>query len=160
MRSAVYASQNVNKAYVRGINARLKIELSKNISFDNTVSQTYGRYKNANGTEKPLDHIPPVFGKSTLTYTGKKFSTEVFGMYNGWKKIKDYNPDGEDNGQYATAEGMPSWFTVNWRGNYAFNKNITLQLAVENISDKNYRYFASGFSAPGRNFVAAIRAVF
>lgn len=160
VRSAVYASQNVNKAYVRGINARLKIELSKNISFDNTVSQTYGRYKNANGTEKPLDHIPPVFGKSTLTYTGKKFSTEVFGMYNGWKKIKDYNPDGEDNGQYATAEGMPSWFTVNWRGNYAFNKNITLQLAVENISDKNYRYFASGFSAPGRNFVAAIRAVF
>ena len=160
VRSAVYASQNVNKAYVRGINARLKIELSKNISFDNTVSQTYGRYKNANGTEKPLDHIPPVFGKSTLTYTGKKFSTEVFGMYNGWKKIKDYNPDGEDNGQYATAEGMPSWFTVNWRGNYAFNKNITLQLAVENISEKNYRYFASGFSAPGRNFVAAIRAVF
>jgi hemoglobin/transferrin/lactoferrin receptor protein len=158
VKSAVYASQNVNKAYVRGINARLKIELSKKWSIDNTVSQTYGRYKNPNGTEKPLDHIPPVFGKSSLTYADNKFSTEVYGMYNGWKKIKDYNPDGEDNGQYATPEGMPSWFTINWRGNYAFTKNITLQLAVENIADKNYRYFASGFSAPGRNFIIALRA--
>ena len=160
VRSAVYASQNVNKAYVRGINARLKIELSKNLSFDNTVTQTYGRYKNANGTEKPLDHVPPVFGKSSLAYTGNKFSTEVYGMYNGWKKIKDYNPDGEDNGQYATTEGMPSWFTINWRGSYTFSKCISLQLAVENIADKNYRYFASGFSAPGRNFIIALSSSF
>jgi hemoglobin/transferrin/lactoferrin receptor protein len=158
VKSAVYASQNVNKAYVRGINARLKIELGKKLSFDNTVSQTYGRYKNPDGTEKPLDHVPPVFGKSSVTYTDNKFSTEVFGMYNGWKKIKDYNPDGEDNGQYATPDGMPSWFTINWRGSYMFNKYITLQLAVENIADKNYRYFASGFSAPGRNFIIALRA--
>ena len=156
--SAVYASQNVNKAYIRGINARLKIGFGKKILFDNTVSQTYGRYKNRDGTEKPLDHVPPVFGKSSLTYTDAKFITEVYGMYNGWKKIKDYNPDGEDNGQYATPEGMPSWFTINWRGSYAFTKNLTLQLAIENITDKNYRYFASGFSAPGRNFVIALRA--
>ena len=158
VKSAVYASQNVNKAYVRGINARLKIELSKKWSLDNTVSQTYGRYKNSNGTEKPLDHVPPVFGKSSFIYTDTKFTTEVYGMYNGWKKIKDYNPDGEDNGQYATVDGMPSWFTINWRGSYSFTKNVTLQLAVENIADKNYRYFASGFSAPGRNFIVALRA--
>ena len=72
-------------------------------------------------------------------------------MFNGWKKIKDYNPDGEDNGQYATPDGMPSWFTLNWRSSYSFKRNLTLQAGVENIFDKNYRYFASGFSAPGRN---------
>ncbi len=158
VKSAVYASQNVNKAYVRGFNARLKIELSKKISWDNTISQTYGRYKNPDGSEKPLDHVPPVFGKTSLTYAGNKFSTEVYGLFNGWKKIKDYNPDGEDNGQYATADGMPSWFTFNWRGSYTFTKNLTLQAGVENIVDRNYRYFASGFSAPGRNFIIALRA--
>ena len=158
VKCAVYASQNVNKAYVRGINARLKVELSKKISWDNTISQTYGRYKNADGTEKPLDHVPPVFGKTSLAYNDKKISTEIYGMFNGWKKIKDYNPDGEDNGQYATADGMPSWFTFNWRGSYKFSKNFTLQAGVENISDRNYRYFASGFSASGRNFIVALRA--
>ncbi len=160
VKSAVYASQNVNKAYVRGINARLKVELSKTISWDNTISQTYGRFKNPDGSKKPLDHVPPVFGKTGLTYTGKKLSTEFYCMFNGWKKIKDYNPDGEDNGQYATPDGMPAWLTLNWRGSYTFSKNLTLQGGVENISDRNYRYFGSGFSAPGRNFIVALRASF
>lgn len=159
VQSAVYASQNVNKAYVRGINARLKIELGSKISWDNTISQTYGRYKNPDESEKPLDHVPPTFGKTSLTYAGKKLNTEFYGMFNTWKKIKDYNPDGEDNGQYATADGMPGWFTINWRGSYAFTKNFTLQAGIENIGDRNYRYFASGFSAPGRNFIITLRAV-
>jgi hemoglobin/transferrin/lactoferrin receptor protein len=157
VKSAVYASQNVNKAFIYGINARLKIELSKKLSWDNTISQTYGRIKNPDGTKKPLDHVPPVFGKTSLTYSDKKISTEVYCMFNGWKKIKDYNPDGEDNGQYATPDGMPSWLTINWRGSYSFNKNFTLQAGVENITNRNYRYFASGFSAPGRNFILALR---
>lgn len=158
VKSAVYASQNVNKAYVYGINARLKIELGKKVSWDNTINQTYGRYKNPDGSKKPMDHVPPVFGKTSLTYSDKKFSTEFYCMFNSWKKIKDYNPDGEDNGQYATVDGMPAWFTFNWRGSYAFTKNLTLQAGVENIGDRNYRYFASGFSAPGRNFIVALRA--
>lgn len=157
---AVYASQNTNKAYVRGINARLKIELGKKFAWDNTISQTYGRFVNPDGSKKPLDHVPPVYGKTGLSYTGKKLSMEVYGMFNGWKRIKDYNPDGEDNGQYATPDGMPSWFTLNWRGSYPFAKWLTLQGGVENITDRNYRNFASGFSAPGRNFVVALRAAF
>lgn len=158
VKSAVYASQNVNKAYIRGLNARLKLELGKRISLDNTISQTFGRYKKDDGSKIPLDHVPPLFGKTNLSYNGKKFSTEVYGIYNGWKRIKDYNPDGEDNGQYATPDGMPAWFTLNWRASYLFTKNITLQGGVENMLDRNYRYFASGFSAPGRNFIIALRA--
>lgn len=158
--SAVYANQNTNKAFVRGLNARLKIELSKSLSWDNTISQTYGRYINPDKTKKPLDHVPPVFGKSSLSYVAKKFNAEFFMQFNGWKKIKDYNPDGEDNGQYATAEGMPSWMTLNLRGSYIIKKYLTVQAGIENILDRNYRYFASGFSAPGRNFLVALRTNF
>lgn len=158
--SAVYANQNVNKAFVRGLNARLRVELCKSLTWDNTITQTYGRFINPDKTKKPLDHIPPVFGKSSLTYTAQKFNTEFFMQFNGWKKIKDYNPDGEDNGQYATVDGMPSWLTLNWRGSYTIRKYLTIQAGVENILDRNYRYFASGFSAPGRNFILALRSSF
>jgi hemoglobin/transferrin/lactoferrin receptor protein len=154
---AVYASRNMSKAYVRGINGRLKINFSKKVSWDNTITKTYGRYNLSNGT-KPLDHVPPVFGKTGFTYTNKKFNTEIYLLFNGWKKIKDYNLDGEDNQQYATSDGMPGWLTVNWRGSYTFTKFLSLQAGVENIADRNYRYFASGFSAPGRNFIVALRA--
>lgn len=154
---AVYSSQNINRAYVRGINGRLKINLGKKVSWDNTITQTYGRY-NLPKSKIPLDHVPPVFGKTSFTYTSKKFNTETYLLFNGWKKIQDYNPDGEDNQQYATPDGMPGWLTINWRGSYAFTKYLTLQAGIENITDRNYRNFASGFSAPGRNFIVALRA--
>lgn len=160
VKSAVYANQNVNRAYIRGMNTRLKIDFSKKVSLDNTISQTFGRYVDDNGGKKPMDHIPPVFGKTSISYVDKKLNMEAYILYNGWKKIEDYNPDGEDNGQYATADGMPSWITVNWRASYDLKKYISLQLGVENITDRNYRNFASGFSAPGRNFIIAIRSTF
>lgn len=158
--SAVYANQNVNKAYSRGLNGRLKVNFSATVSWDNTITQTYGRYVNADKTKKPLDHIPPVFGKSALRYNGKKLDLEGFLLFNGWKRSKDYNPDGEDNGQYATADGMPSWMTLNFRASFTIKKYLQLQAGVENILDRNYRYFASGFSAPGRNFIIALRSAF
>ncbi len=160
VKSAVYASQNVRSAYVMGFNARLKILLAANCWFENTLSYNYGRYKNPDGNMTPLDHVPPLFGKSSLSYSHKKFNAEVYGLFNGWKKVKNYNPEGEDNLQYATPDGMPSWFTVNWRSSYSILQQVTLQASVENITDRNYRYFASGFSAPGRNFVFGLRIVF
>nr|HQV06063.1 TonB-dependent receptor [Chitinophagaceae bacterium] len=93
-------------------------------------------------------------------YAKNPFNTELYCMFNGWKRIKNYYLFGEDNVQYATPDGMPGWFTLNWKAGYALSNHLQLQLAVENILDKNYRYFASGFSAAGRNFVVALRVGF
>jgi hemoglobin/transferrin/lactoferrin receptor protein len=98
--------------------------------------------------------------RGSLSYVNKKFSSEIFVLYNSWKKIKDYYLNGEDNEQYATAEGMPAWFTVNLNASYKFQKNITFQFAIENVFDTQYRTFASGINAPGRNFVVALRCNF
>ena len=84
----------------------------------------------------------------------------MYAMYNGWKKIADYNPSGEDNAQYATPDGTPPWATLNVKTSLHVHKAITLQLGVENIFDRAYRHFASGFSAPGRNFIVALRSNF
>ncbi|HVG40839.1 MAG TPA: hypothetical protein VM888_04430, partial [Chitinophagaceae bacterium] len=69
----------------------------------------------------------------------------------------DYYISGEDNAQYATADGTPPWVTLNFKSTITIVKHLALQLGVENIADRNYRYFASGFSAPGRNFIVALR---
>ena len=179
--SGVYANQNRNKAYVYGANASVAIDILPNLSFQSIINFSKGRFetnagetsniykKQQDGTykivseqvdSKPLDHIPPVFGKTSLRYYKQRYEFEAFAMYNGWKHLDDYNADGEDNAQYATADGMPSWYTVNLRGKYSISKNIAVQLAIENILDRNYRHFASGFSAPGRNFIGSIRVQF
>ena len=157
---AVYANRNVKEAYTYGFNTNLTVDFTDQLSFFGTVTYTYGRFENPNGTKTPQDHIPPVFGKGSLKYTHPGFETEGYVLFNGWKKIKDYNLDGEDNQQYATPDGMPSWFTLNWRNSFRISKMAQVQFAIENILDRNYRYFASGFSAPGRNYVIALRATF
>jgi len=158
--SAVYANRNVKKAYTYGFNTNISVDLTGQLSFFGTVTYTYGRFKNPNGTKIPQDHIPPVFGKGSLKYTHSRFETEAFVLFNGARKIKNYNLDGEDNQQYATPNGMPSWYTLNWRNSVRVAKMLQLQFAIENMLDRNYRYFASGFSAPGRNYVIALRASF
>ena len=180
VKSQVMASQNVNKANLYGFTFDATVDIIKGLRFNTTLSYTKGRYKtdasktssvyekqpngtyalvNKNVSSKPLDHIPPVIGKTSIAYQHKKlFSTELFLLYNGWKRLENYNADGEDNAQYATADGMPSWLTVNWKANVSITKNLQVQAGVENILDRNYRYFASGFSAGGRNFILALRA--
>jgi hemoglobin/transferrin/lactoferrin receptor protein len=179
VKSQVLASQNRNKAYIYGVNASIAADISEHFSASSSINFTRGRFetnagersavyqKQANGTytvvqafvsSKPLDHIPPVFGKTSVQYTNKAFQAELFALYNGWKRLDDYNADGEDNAQYATADGSPSWFTINLRSSYRINSHLTVQAAVENLFDRNYRYFGSGFSAPGRNFIVALRA--
>ena len=181
VKSQVLASQNVNRANVFGFCILAEAKLKNGFAFASTISVTKGIFLtdnskpskifekqpagnyalvNKNVSSKQLDHIPPVIGKTSIAYEYKKLNTSLFFMYNGWKKLDKYNADGEDNDQYATADGMPAWVTVNWNGSCNFNKYIQLQLAVENILDRNYRYFASGFSAPGRNFIVAVRASF
>ncbi|MGZ8537521.1 MAG: hypothetical protein ACXWV9_04610, partial [Flavisolibacter sp.] len=122
---------------------------------------TYGRLEPNKGTQVPLDHIPPVYGKTALSYFQKIVSAEMYALYNGWKNLEDYNTTGgEDNLQYATPEGMPSWFTINFKSTIRLHEKLSLQAGVENIFDRNYRQFASGFSAPGRNYIFAIRSNF
>ncbi|MES2776397.1 MAG: TonB-dependent receptor [Bacteroidota bacterium] len=153
----VKASQNVAKARLYGFSGGLTFTPVTELNVYGSVTYTYGQYTKPTGVKVPLDHVPPVFGKAGISYNKKKFLTEIFAMYNGWKKIADYNPDGEDNQQYATPDGVPSWVTLNWRGQYDATKNLTVQLAVENITDRNYRVFASGFSAPGLNFLLSAK---
>ncbi|HMK03033.1 MAG TPA: TonB-dependent receptor, partial [Ferruginibacter sp.] len=179
VKSQVLASQNVNRANLYGFSFGINADLFKGFNFNTTLSYTKGRFKtdasktssvyekqsngtyalvNRNVSSRPLDHIPPVIGKSSVSYQHRIFNTELFLLYNGWKRLDDYNPDGEDNAQYATADGMPSWMTLNWRGSVNITKYLQAQVAVENLLDRNYRYFASGFSAAGLNLIIGLRA--
>lgn len=159
VKSQVLANQNKAHAYLYGASVNASWNFLKNTTVEGIITYTYGRYT-SNETTVPLDHIPPLYGRIGIKHTAQKWNAEIFSLFNGWKRLDDYNPYGEDNLQYATADGMPSWYTVNIRAGISVIKPVLLQLALENIFDKNYRHFASGISAPGRNFVLSIKASF
>ena len=156
VKSQVFANQNKGRAYIYGFSSNLKSRFNKDLSLSLSVNYTYGRVK-PDSSDAPLDHIPPFMTRLALNYNNEKFSSDFFINYNGWKKIKDYYLNGEDNEQYATPEGMPAWFTANFRVSYQLHKLITAQVGIDNIFDNQYRTFASGINAPGRNIFATLK---
>jgi hemoglobin/transferrin/lactoferrin receptor protein len=159
--SQVQALQNVNDGFIEGVTGTFEADFNDSWSFLTTATYTYGRYHDVElDTTVALDHIPPAFGKTALIYHNDKLRAELYTIYNGWKLLKDYSPSGEDNLQYATPYGMPSWMTLNAKVTWQAIRNVALQAGVENIMDTHYRVFASGISAPGRNLVVTLRGNF
>ena len=146
--SQVLANQNRNEARVYGATATVSMDIGNTISVFSTINITRGNFdtntdvpsnvfqKQPDGSykmvsipvgTKPLDHIPPVFGKTSVSFHVKRFKAELYCIYNGWKHLDDYNADGEDNPQYATVDGMPAWYTLNLKT----RTNITQQFALQ-----------------------------
>ncbi len=160
--AAVKTTVNAAKAFNKGINANFTAQVTPVITVFSTITYTYGRIKEAAG-KYPLDHIPPVYGKTSVVGNLKKIRAEIFALYNGEKSSKNFNLRGEDNQVYSAdpVKGLfPGWVTFNANCSYQFNKNFRMQLSMENITDKFYRYFASGVSAAGRNLGVTARYSF
>lgn len=158
-RSQVQAMQNVDRAYIRGVSTTYSVQFYEYYTLLSTFTYTYGKYKDIEkGSIIPLDHISPIFGKTGIKFNKKHLQCEFYSLYNGWKRLKDYSPSGEDNLQYATSIGMPAWFTLNIKASFKVGEEATVQAGVENILDTHYRYFASGISAAGRNVYITLRA--
>jgi hemoglobin/transferrin/lactoferrin receptor protein len=155
--SRVLANQNKRKASLWGFNTGIEADAYDNFAVFGSISYTRGRIQQGEGEDTPLDHVPPLYGRIGGRWHTSRASVEGYALFNGKKKLEDYNLEGEDNLQYAPAEGMPEWYTINLRGSYRFSRHLTLQAGIDNIFDVQYRAFASGINGPGRNFWVTVR---
>ncbi|TDB67576.1 TonB-dependent receptor [Arundinibacter roseus] len=156
--SRIIANQNELRAAVRGMSLELNLYPAKGWRVMATYNVTKGTIQQSDKNRSPLDHIPPQYGKGSVEWTYKKWRMEALSMFNGWKRIEEYRLNAEDNESGATPDGMPSWWTLNLRAACRLSPTLTIQFAAENLLDTNYRMFASGVSAPGRNVLIALRA--
>lgn len=155
----VIANQNLGKAFVTGVNGNIKTTLTKNVQFNGSYNITLGRVT-TDGNKRPLDHIPPYFGKLGINYTPKWANFEAYMLFNGKKHLSDYSTSGEDNLVYAPANGIPAWETYNFKAATKSIEGFTLFTGVENLLDTQYRNFASGINAGGRNIYGGAKYSF
>ncbi len=166
----VVANQNRGTAYIYGYTASYQGKLSDKISTSGFVTYTKGK---AYDTGESLSSIPPLFGQFDLNYISNKIQLGANLRFNSKKDIEDFNfTEGIDNHDLtpivdATATedidiyyGSPSWVSIGVNSSYTFNENWKLQGMVNNLFDQHYREFASGISAPGRNFSVSLITTF
>lgn len=161
----VYSLQNIELGYITGVQGYMSADITKWFNINGNITYTYGRTIEAE--PRALSHIPPVYGLLSFVFKYKGFMADFYIRYNGWKYAKDTNLEGEDNYNMGLFSedgteyyGYPSWFTLNLKASYSFNKYVSLQAGVENLLDSYYRLNASGISAPGINGMIGIRCNF
>jgi hemoglobin/transferrin/lactoferrin receptor protein len=156
----VFSSQNAAEAYLYGYSLSANVELTDALSIAGSYNYTYGRVVNEGSSDTPLDHIAPAFGRVGIVYAHKALRAEAFTNFSARKKLEDYSASGEDNLQYAPPDGMPDWLTIGVRASYEVNKTWLIQTGIDNLTDLQYRTFASGINAPGRNIFGTLRVRF
>lgn len=152
----VFAKVNTGDAEIYGGSMIFSAEVADNWAISKTISYTGGRDIT---NDEPLRHTTPVFGKATVTFQQKKLRSEFYIEYNSDRDANDIPASEIDRKPYLyTDSGSPGWYTLNLKSSYQLNENVNLNAGVENILDKHYRPYSSGISAPGRNFIIAVRA--
>lgn len=149
---------NAEQGYVYGFTTNASYTLYKNLKWNGSLNYTYGRARNGD-IERPLSHIPPLFGKTGVDWSYERFELSAVMRFNGKKDIIDFG-DSTDNPEQATPEGSLAWQTYNVYMSYPYYDWLKLSIGVENILNTHYRNFASGVSAPGMNFILSLRGNF
>lgn len=152
----VFSKVNAGDAEIYGGSLIITAEVADSWAISKMISYTGGKDIT---NDEPLRHTTPIFGKASLTHQRKKLRSEFYIEYNGARDRDDIPSAEIDRKPYLyTASGSPAWYTLNLKSSYQVNEFINVNAGVENILDEHYRPYSSGISAPGRNFILAVRA--
>ena len=159
--SNVQAIQNGARSNIFGIELGLDTQLTNRLNAIFQYNFIDGKQKDDYSISMPIRHVPPQFGSFHLVYKNDKFVLDGFINYNS--EISFYKlAQSEIDKPYLYALDSngnpysPAWYTLNLRSIYNISDKISITAALENITNKLYRPYSSGISAPGTNFIFAI----
>ena len=159
--SQIQALQNSSKSFIYGIEFGINMFLNKNFRMKSQHNLIAGYELDDLPFGMPVRHIPPNYGNFHLIYNNGDFTIDTYLNYNS--KISFNNLAESERAKpymYALDENgnpySPSWMTFNVRSKYSFSKMLNINFTVENITNKLYRPYSSGISAPGLNFIFSL----
>ncbi|MEM7298442.1 MAG: TonB-dependent receptor, partial [Bacteroidota bacterium] len=152
----VFAKVNTGDAELYGASLLFQAEIGQNWGIQNVVSFTGGKDLT---NDEPLRHTTPLFGKTSVTFQQNRLRSEFYVEFNSNRDRSDIPVSEIDRKPYLyTDDGTPGWYTLNLKSSYQASDILNINFGVENIMDMHYRPYTSGISAPGRNFILALRA--
>ena len=159
--SQIQALQNSSKSFIYGIEFGINMFLNKNFRMKSQHNLIAGYELDDLPFGMPVRHIPPNYGNFHLIYNNGDFTIDTYLNYNS--KISFNNLAESERAKpymYALDENgnpySPSWMTFNVRSKYSFSKMLNINFTIENITNKLYRPYSSGISAPGLNFIFSL----
>jgi hemoglobin/transferrin/lactoferrin receptor protein len=159
--SKVQAIVNVGNATIYGATFVFNAKLFPNLAFNTTL--TYIKGLDSDGYA--IRHAPPLYGATSFIYELNKLKLAVSANYNAQIAYENLSPSERSKAYlYATDSNgnpySPGWWTLDFTGSYAFSQAFLVTFGIDNILNYRYRPYSSGITAPGRNFIVALRFSF
>jgi len=146
----IKSKQNIGNGFISGGEISALIKFTESISLNSNLTYIYGQNQSS---AEPIGGIPPLFGMVGLLKNFQKSRIEGYMRFAlAQKRLSD---DDRDDPRIPS-NGTPGWFTMNLRGKYEVNSWFSVQAAIENILDLNYREHGSGINGAGRNFILSL----
>ncbi|MDP8224424.1 MAG: TonB-dependent receptor [Candidatus Lernaella stagnicola] len=147
--------QNVNGGEGRlwGLEPQLFVDVGGGLSLSGHLTYTWGEEDRLDDTTEPLTRIPPLFGQALVRYDTADAGfwrgfIEVYGR--GAGRQERLSPEDTTDARIPE-DGTPEWWTWNVRTGLVAYEHLRLGLAVENLTNVEYKYHGSGVFGPGTN---------
>jgi hemoglobin/transferrin/lactoferrin receptor protein len=145
----VYLKENVDRAYIRGVETAWSLQAASNITLNGSLTYTYGQNKTKN---EPVRRIPPFFGRFSAEYAHGRWDAGIEWMAAA-KQTRLAAGDISDN--RIPAGGTPGWNVFNLNASYSAGK-IGMALSCNNLLNTDYRYHGSGVNGIGRSAILTV----
>lgn len=149
---SVFHKENAGQAMTAGFDINARIILNNRYNIRGRINYTYGQNISDN---EPLSGIPPVSGFVEAERSGEFLTAHIsFRFAQSQTRLSS-----EDKIDLRIPEGgTPGWQVFNIQISRTLNERLSFSLALNNITDRNYREHLSGLNAPGRNIILSLRS--
>jgi len=145
----VYIKENVERAYIQGVETAWDFELNKSWLFSGNLTYTYGQNITRN---EPVRRIPPLFGRLSVEYKYKSWWMNLECMAAG-RQNRLANGDIDDN--RIQDGGTPGWFLFNINTGFTW-RFLSINVSFLNLLNQDYRFHGSGVNGYGRSGLVSL----
>lgn len=149
----VYKKENMEEAYIKGLEAAANWKFNAAWEFSGGISYTYGQ---SITKEEPLRRIPPLNGRLAGTYSFLKFFTTAELLF---ADKQDRLALGDKSDNRIPTGGTPGWQVVNLYAGYQLSP-VKFNVGLQNLFNEDYRTHGSGINGIGRSAFLSINYAF
>jgi len=151
--------KNAGDGFVQGIEAQLECACTERVTAFGMVTWMDGEvdtYPTSDPTmvTEPIDRLMPLTGRIGLRWTAND-NIWIEGAVTGAEKADKLSTRDSTDTSRIPAGGTPGYTVGDIRAGWKATDGLMITLAVENVTDEDYRIHGSGVNEPGRNIVLA-----
>ncbi|WP_405234323.1 TonB-dependent receptor [Lentisalinibacter salinarum] len=153
--------RNSGAGYVQGIEAQARYRLDDQWSVFGNFTWLDGEVdtfptSDASPVREPIDRLMPVTAHAGVHWQPAGAPWWLEGQVSYAGEADDLSSRDAGDTDRIPPGGTPDYAVFTLRGGWELSQSVRLSLALENLTDEDYRVHGSGVNEPGRNLVLSV----